>query len=106
MAQRRKLCRCIACPRYIEDEQIFCQVHFRQLSPAILMPVSANREPPINSTNTIGRRIIAGTAAAVSFIAKKEGRAAVAVEAATGPAQVGQTIGGTRDLRTTRSGLK
>lgn len=94
MAQK-KLCRALACPRRIQDNQLFCSVHLRQMTPAILAPIADNREAP-GSDASGARRIIAGTAEAVAFIAKKEGRATdLAVAQRSGQPEPGQ--GGNTD---------
>lgn len=90
MALRRKLCRALACPRRIDDDELFCSVHLRQMTPAILAPIADNREAP-GADAAAGRRIIAGTADAVAFIAKKEGRSTdLAVAQRTAQPEPGQ----------------
>lgn len=72
---KRKLCRAAACPRHVEDQQLFCQVHFRQLTPSLAAPIIDNREAPRGASPGAFRRIRTGTTQAVAFFAKKEGRA-------------------------------
>lgn len=76
----KKKCRAIACPRRIHEDALFCDVHLRQLSPAMRAKVAENREPngndPADTT-----RIITGTREIVASIAKSEGRARDLAEA-------------------------
>ncbi len=68
-----KKCRAIGCSKLVKDQQIFCQVHFPQLSERYLKPISDNREPVGTDVN-IARRIITGTSEAVAYIARLEGK--------------------------------
>ncbi len=89
---RRKKCRAAACPRKINDDQLFCRIHLQQLTPSDLSPIADNREPPNNATPELRQSIVRGTRRAVAKLAKKEGRAsalsqaqrAVAVDAGQG----------------------
>lgn len=97
---KRKLCRAAACPRNVADDELFCQVHFRQLTPALAAPITSNREAPSAASPDIYRRIRNGTNAAVAFFAKKEGRAsALAVAVRTQSYAAGQ--GGTGNVAST-----
>lgn len=71
---RTKLCRALDCPRRIERFDIFCTVHWPQLTPRYQAPIPENREPGANVRPESVSSILKGVAAAVAFIAYKEGK--------------------------------
>lgn len=77
MSGRRKFCRAVACPRHVDNGELFCQVHWRQLTPTLRSPIAGNIEATKSSQPDAFRKIADGTAAAVAVLAKKEGRAGV-----------------------------
>jgi len=114
---RTKLCRAFDCPRYVDDQRLFCSVHLNLLTPAVRSPISDNREAPAAAGRTVQRRVLAGTNDAVRFIARKEGQLAALTRAqransfapgqggAGGPVQGGSsggTGGGTTEFDTPR----
>lgn len=87
----RKKCRALTCPRRVADDALFCNVHLRQLTPALLQPIATNREPGKNALPSEIERIHGGVATAVAAIAKAEGIARVLVEATNaGTSEPGQ----------------
>lgn len=97
---QRKLCRAAACPRKVGNHELFCNVHFRQLTPKLLSPIATNTEAPRNAPPEAFRAVREGTTNAVRFLAKKEGRAtALKVAEQTQSFDPGQ--GGTGDANST-----
>lgn len=78
---RRKLCRAFACPRRIEDTELFCNQHLGMLTPRLLEPIADNREAPAGVDQSVQRRILTGVQDATAFIAKTEGRASALAQA-------------------------
>jgi hypothetical protein len=71
---RRKKCRAAACSRKVNDETLFCRIHWQLLTPQLTSLIPDNAEPPVNARPEDTARILAGTQAAVTFLAKAEGR--------------------------------
>lgn len=72
---RQKKCRAVACPRRVDRNELFCNVHLRQLPPRLIEPIADNREAP-NENDLERIRIVAtATNEAVTYLAKVEGRA-------------------------------
>lgn len=69
-----KLCRALACRRYIASTSIFCSTHFSLLTPRWQRPIQDNREPA-GLDREIARRVVGGTNGAIAYIARLEGRA-------------------------------
>jgi hypothetical protein len=81
---RRRLCRALECPRHVDDGVLFCNVHWNQLGPRYQAPIVSNQDVPPRGTPADAQAVASGTAAAVSYIARKEGRARSLKQAQSG----------------------
>lgn len=98
MTARRRQCRAVACPRRVDNRVLFCNVHWIQLTPSLQQPIVDNQEAPALAVLDARVRVLNGTARAVSYLAKKEGRAREhkqAQAAAASTPQTGVVAGGT-----------
>jgi hypothetical protein len=98
MTVRRRQCRAVACPRRVDNRILFCNVHWPQLTPRLQQPIVDNREAPALAQLDTRARVLSGTAAAVQYLARKEGRGAQlkqAQAAAASTPATGVVAGGT-----------
>ena len=71
---RRKLCRALACPQWINDRTLFCNTHWPMLPPKLQVPIAGNEEVGVAATLDVVRTVLSGVESAVAYIARKEGR--------------------------------
>jgi hypothetical protein len=74
-------CRALSCPRHVARQTLFCNLHFKQLPDRYRQPIARNVEVPLRATITDAHKIISGTAAAVAYLAGKEGLKTALAEA-------------------------
>lgn len=70
----RRLCRALACPRHVDRNILFCNVHWPLLPLKLQRPIANNREASVNAGGDAQRAVASGVADAVAFLAGKEGR--------------------------------
>lgn len=75
MTVRRRICRALACPRRVDERVLFCNVHWGILTPRLQAPITDNKEAPAGAGVGGARRVLSGVSDAVTYIARKEGRA-------------------------------